>query len=417
MKYFKLFVFTLLAVMLFPKLALAAGSVTVTEESLTFAKGGSATFEVRANKAAGKFSVAVNDEDVDLTLTASDPEDCVDNSFCFIDNNSIVVTVSSNKAGTARITVTLDDVTTYDEEDLSGQTFGVNLTVTDTAPTKYTVTFNTNGGSSVPSQEVTSGGKASEPSVPSKKGYEFKGWYKDSDLTQAYNFNTAVTGNLTLYAKWNPYSFKIRYYTNLKGKSEEYTDTEDEYAYNTRIPEPENPTKTGHIFKGWYLDSDLTNPYDFNKTLEENGATKISGLTATIGLYAKWESEAPTKTVKEIKIIDMPDVLKYEKGSKEIDLTGGKVLIEYTDGSKEERAMDPDDFDLISFDTKNVGDSNIILSYGGYQFNIPVTITAAGEPSPNTGIKSVPFAICTLLVIIGIIASVFIKKKSKFPNA
>ena len=88
---------------------------------------------------------------------------------------------------------------------------GVTITTTtpkpttSTAPkgTTYTVTFVTNGKCTAPSaQTVTSGGKATKPANPSASGYTFGGWYKDSACTNAYDFNTAVTSNITLYAKW-----------------------------------------------------------------------------------------------------------------------------------------------------------------------------------------------------------------------
>ncbi len=66
-----------------------------------------------------------------------------------------------------------------------------------------TVLFNTNGGSTVPSQRIKSGAKASEPENPVKTGYIFGGWYTDKNLTEPYNFSTAVTKGFTLYAKWN----------------------------------------------------------------------------------------------------------------------------------------------------------------------------------------------------------------------
>ena len=60
-------------------------------------------------------------------------------------------------------------------------------------------------------QSVTYGAKASRPADPAKSGFYFKGWYADKGLTRAYDFNSAVKGSLTLYAKWEqapPTSFK-----------------------------------------------------------------------------------------------------------------------------------------------------------------------------------------------------------------
>ena len=65
------------------------------------------------------------------------------------------------------------------------------------------VTFNANGHGTAPSaQTVNYGGKASKPADPTATGYTFGGWYTDSACTKAYNFNTAVTANVSLYAKW-----------------------------------------------------------------------------------------------------------------------------------------------------------------------------------------------------------------------
>ncbi len=72
-----------------------------------------------------------------------------------------------------------------------------------TAVATHTVTFNSNGGSAVTPQTVNDGALATEPTPePTKSGYLFGGWYSDIGLTTAYNFNTPVTADITLYAKW-----------------------------------------------------------------------------------------------------------------------------------------------------------------------------------------------------------------------
>lgn len=68
---------------------------------------------------------------------------------------------------------------------------------------KYTVIYNTNGGSAVGSATVSEGHKLTAPNAPAKDGYTFHGWYKDAAFTNSWNFDTdTVTGNTTLYAKW-----------------------------------------------------------------------------------------------------------------------------------------------------------------------------------------------------------------------
>ena len=64
---------------------------------------------------------------------------------------------------------------------------------------KYTVTFNSNGGSSVASQQVTSGSYVSKPTNPSKTGHTFVEWQLNG---QKFNFSTPITSNITLTAIW-----------------------------------------------------------------------------------------------------------------------------------------------------------------------------------------------------------------------
>jgi len=66
----------------------------------------------------------------------------------------------------------------------------------------FTVSFDSNQGSAVDSQVVDSGSTAIIPEAPTRSGFIFFGWYSDSELTTSYSFNTAVTGNITLYARW-----------------------------------------------------------------------------------------------------------------------------------------------------------------------------------------------------------------------
>lgn len=80
--------------------------------------------------------------------------------------------------------------------------FGSVYQATGTATVYYTVAFESNGGSAVPSQTVVSGAKATEPDDPTKEGYTFSAWYTEAALTNVYDFDTAVTAHTILYAKW-----------------------------------------------------------------------------------------------------------------------------------------------------------------------------------------------------------------------
>jgi len=79
----------------------------------------------------------------------------------------------------------------------------------ETDPTQnntiYTVTFNANGGSPIPDpQSIIYGGKVTMPPAMTKDGYIFGGWYKEADCINQWNFAyEQVSGNITLYARWN----------------------------------------------------------------------------------------------------------------------------------------------------------------------------------------------------------------------
>lgn len=72
-------------------------------------------------------------------------------------------------------------------------------------PVHYTVTFITNGGSNVAAQQVEAGGYVTRPADPILAGFAFGGWYSDNDLTIPFTFNTPISANITLYAKWSEY--------------------------------------------------------------------------------------------------------------------------------------------------------------------------------------------------------------------
>lgn len=99
----------------------------------------------------------------------------------------------------------------------------------------YTVTFNTDGGSEVSSQEVSSGAFVDEPDFPTKSGVKFGGWYKDADKTQFWNFKKdVVSADTTIYAKWITLNEKTLYLDFYAEETDEYTFTSlqelNEYA-------------------------------------------------------------------------------------------------------------------------------------------------------------------------------------------
>ena len=114
-------------------------------------------------------------------------------------------------------------------------TFNGSWTKGDKDPSKWaTVTFNSNGGSTVPSQTVKYNETANKPDDPTKSGYTFDGWY-DEELKNAYNFGTPVTRNITLYAKWNtnyvPYYPPVPPTVKIEDDDALGLNTTDHFAY------------------------------------------------------------------------------------------------------------------------------------------------------------------------------------------
>ena len=66
----------------------------------------------------------------------------------------------------------------------------------------YTVTFDTDGGNEMEPASVKGNEKAIKPADPVKLGFDFEAWYSDPEKQAAYDFETPVTGDMTLYAKW-----------------------------------------------------------------------------------------------------------------------------------------------------------------------------------------------------------------------
>ena len=174
-----------------------------------------------------------------------------------------------------------------DEENATAYDFDTPVTgdITLTAKwniNKYTVTFNSYGGTPVPpAQEVEYGLTATKPDDPTLKGHTFAFWYlgEDEQNATAYDFNTPVTENITLTAKWNINKYTVTF--NSYGGTPVPPAQEVEYGLTATEPATA-PTKTGYTFDGWYLGDEK---YDFSDAVEQN-----------ITLYANWEKNIYTVT-------------------------------------------------------------------------------------------------------------------------
>jgi uncharacterized repeat protein (TIGR02543 family) len=174
----------------------------------------------------------------------------------------------------------------------------------------YVVDFQMNGGSSVQSQTLDYGMKVTKPADPTKTGYTFAGWYKDSAFAEAFDFdNEKVEGNVSVYAKWTINSYTVTF-VNYDGTTVLDTETVN---YGSAAPyKGQTPTKPADVqytytFSGWDVDfsnvpGNLTVTAQFSKTLNEykvafdsEGGSEVAEQTIAYG-SAVVKPADPTKT-------------------------------------------------------------------------------------------------------------------------
>lgn len=124
--------------------------------------------------------------------------------------------------------------------------------------------------------KVDENGKLIRPTDPEKEGYIFAGWYTDSEFKEPYNFDSSVTNNLKLYAKFEESAAVETQTVTFMKDAETPFDTSVVKKGNT-VGVPAKPTNDGYSFGGWYTDVNCTTAYDFN-----------SPVNTDITLYAKW---------------------------------------------------------------------------------------------------------------------------------
>ena len=175
-----------------------------------------------------------------------------------------------------------------------------------------TISFESNGGNEVDSITNPAGTTISTPVAPVRDHYIFNGWFKDKELTQNFAFNYMPETDITLYAKWSPWSYNISYVLN-DGVNDAMNPSNYTIESNLSILPA---TKTGFIFDGWFSDPSFTSPViqsinpgtfgdlvlyakftvnQYTLTFDTKGGSEIDALTLDFGSELT-APEPPTKT-------------------------------------------------------------------------------------------------------------------------
>ena len=138
-------------------------------------------------------------------------------------------------------------------------------------------------GTKYTSQSVRYEGYVYEPTAPTKTGYSFAGWYADSSFNTKFNFNTKLTSNVSIYAKWTINTYNINYNLNF-GKWDGSSPSKT-YTINDCEKTLPSPVRTGYIFEGWknasgdYISKLPTSSYLDDLSLTASWVEGTEGLT------------------------------------------------------------------------------------------------------------------------------------------
>jgi uncharacterized repeat protein (TIGR02543 family) len=207
-------------------------------------------------------------------------------------NGKILTLTFKVKAGTAAGTYNVELTNQKGRDhDMKEVTFAaVNGSVTvssDSGANTVVVTFDGNGGTPASTPvNVKSGDKVTAPATnPTREGYEFAGWFTDKEGKNAFDQNTPITANITVYARWKATAVETYVVTfDGNGGTPASTTVNVKSGDLVGAKKPADPTRDGYEFTGWFTDKDGKNAFNVEKT----------AITGAITLYAGWKEKTDT---------------------------------------------------------------------------------------------------------------------------
>ena len=144
---------------------------------------------------------------------------------------------------------------------------------------RFTISFNTFEGDANTPESINKyrGEVIGTLPTPTRQNHEFLGWYTDSNYEFVADPTALVSGNITLYAKWEA-DAGIQVTLELDGGTISGVTSPIILESGDTIDNLPNPVKPGMTFLGWYTDDEFDNEFDPSVP-----------ITANMTLYAKWE--------------------------------------------------------------------------------------------------------------------------------
>ena len=194
-----------------------ASGLTAQNYDIKYVPGSVTVTKIPVNASAGdakrSYLTVVFDRDVpgltqaNFAVYDSDNNSvAVTNATASADSKSYTLSGSFTPGKEYKVTVTLKASPADETHSLENASFTVTPVRSGGSggggASRYTVKFNSNGGSKIADQLVAGGSAVIEPKEPTKDGFDFAGWYTDKELTAKYDFSAKVTKSFMLYAAW-----------------------------------------------------------------------------------------------------------------------------------------------------------------------------------------------------------------------
>jgi len=247
-------------------------------------------------------------------------------------SSDLMTDTGNTEPGSKQETDTLSDQDVYtpDQHDLEEPEEGPSI---DPGKEYYTVSFDTNGRGTAPTpQTIESGNTASDPGIVESEGLTFAGWFSDKAFNNYYSFNTPVTEDTVLFARWTVNTYKILFDPN--GASGSMQPQEISYGAHTEL-KANSFFLDDHEFAGWCTQADGNGTW-YQDREEVYNLSSEEGTEIT--MYAQWR-----------------ELFRVMEGNRQVISAGNREPLEFTlSGSAGElesiildgRALDPVEYTI-----------------------------------------------------------------------